>query len=214
MQGHPQPQRTPGGVTAVAVIAFIYGLLGFVCSAYGAVSAGSAADQIRAQKELMSNMPNSPFANTDFYDSLIANAEALTIPTVIVELLAVFVAIAVVVVGAMVLTRKPAALKLLPPVFMTAIGYSVLYFGYSVFAAMRQSSVLEEMASAMGGSGAAQVGSALAGAGVGIGACIGAAWLAAKLAYFIGSLVYFRKPHIRAIFDPTQAPSPGEPHYG
>lgn len=134
-----QSQKTPTGVTVVSVIAFIYGVGGFLRSAYGGVNAGAAPDQLRAQREVMSGMQGSPFTNTAFYDELIANAEAMVLPTIILELLAMVLSVGAIVIGAMAMMRKPSTVVWLPRVYGASAAFTVLHLGYTMWPCSRSS---------------------------------------------------------------------------
>lgn len=208
-------RKRPGGVLVILVVGFLLGGLG-TCGGAFSIFSQIAQDQMQEFSREMAAVSSA--GNDAIYEQqmqLQERVEELTAswrPALIVQQILNLLASAALFAGCILLVRwSPSG----PTVFLAAaLASIVIDTTGSVMALWIQHATSALMQDYMAGITAADpnmpagmertMGAAMS-AGAGVGICFGVGWLVAKLAFYVGGVVYLRKPEVRALFSPAAA---------
>ena len=186
-----QSQQRPAGLWIVSIGALILGLLGCCVSLWGiaGLAMNEAAMNAANQMQQMGNEPD-PFA-----ESIRMQRELLPVH-IAMTTLQVLVAVALLVGGSLLLAWKTFAPKVMAVICIVAAGLEVVGLAFGVWSSFRTVEIVKDM-----GEGAEQA----AQMGMAFGLCFAVVWGGAKLIYFIGSVIYLRRPELRALFGDAES---------
>jgi len=202
--------QRPGGLTAICVIAISLGALGACCNVWGL---GSAAfqDRLHGMNRRMAEAQHDPGmreAQLSMQDEINEYTRAWMPVTTTLAFGGLILSILLVAGGALSLNYKSGGRMLLLVVCVAGtffdVGRNVVegIFSWRLQQIMARSMEHTMALAAAEHGGAAPSG--MVGAAMGVGGALGfalmAAWVLVKLAYYVTTLVYVRKPEIRALY--------------
>ena len=213
----PRPGGRPGGLTAICVIAIVLGGLmvlgGLVSLVTLALNAQiQQAMQPPRQQNLPAELQEMQEAQQKMTDDMNAVTNKFLPINIPMQILFLAVAVGLLVGGGKSLGLNAIGRSTLMVVCGVALLAEIAWVAMQLMmqmevASIMQSSMTEMMRSAPGNNGpeAEIMGNAMM-VGIVIGVVISLGWALAKAIFYIVALLYLRKPHIAALFEPAYGP--------
>ncbi len=203
MSDEAKPDR-PAGLWVVAILAIVLGGLGSCGSVVGLGSVAIQDSVVEMQRDLQQHEPNPELRrmNEELQQRSLEIAQAWRIPTVAAQIVNLVGSFALLIAAILLFRWHPNA----PMIFIGAAALSILadlaVGGVGVIVQQQTVAAMEEVTAGLGGTDPAveRMMSGVMRASGTFGLCFALGWLVAKLAAYVGSIVYLRKETVRALF--------------
>lgn len=182
----------PGILTAIAIIAITLGAMGVLASLL------SVANLV-LQAQLPANFPGAS-EQLEFAERMREATKPYIVPIMIGTAANCVVSVLLIVGGALLLARKPAAVGLMTVSVAAAIVVDLYLTAVTAYAQVKVMPVTQEMARATAANmpaGADAAMDSIMSAAVWAGTAVTALWLLCKLAYYIVALVALKRPSVK-----------------